>query len=120
MEDFVNKRGGLEGKRNSEKIAGLNQNDFELFFLQIRKFLTAKEQSKLYINWYRRGSEDAGFLAAIALIASGFSCKHPELLQESRKYLRSININGFDAMPLIGCLDLLLGDVMQAEWNGFR
>ena len=115
LEDFVNKRGGLEGKRNSEKIAGLNQNDFELFFLQIRKFLTAKEQSKLYINWYRRGSEDAGFLAAFALIASGFSYKKPELLQEARKYLRNININGFDPMPLIGCLDLLLGDVKQAE-----
>ena len=96
LEDFVNKRGGLEGKRHSEKIGGLNQNDFELFFLQIRKFLTAKEQSKLYINWYRRGSEDAGFLAAFALIASGFSNRNPELLQESRKYLRNININGFD------------------------
>jgi len=115
LEDFLNKRGGLEGKRNSEKIGGLNQNDFELFFLQIRKFLTAKEQSKLYINSYRRGSEDAGFLAAFALIASGFSYKDPELLQEARKYLRNININGFDAMPLIGCLDLLLGDVIQAE-----
>ncbi len=115
LEDFVNRRGGLEGKRNSEKIAGLNQNDFEIFFLQIRKFLTPKEQSKLYINWYRRGSEDAGFLAAFALIASGFTNKNPELLQEARKYLRNININGFDAMPLIGCLDLLLGDVIQAE-----
>ncbi len=115
LEDFVNKRGGLEGKKNSEKIGGLNQNDFELFFLQIRKFLTAKEQSKLYINLYRRGSEDAGFLAAFALIASGFNYKDPELLQEARKYLRNININGFDAMPLIGCLDLLLGDVTQAE-----
>ncbi|MBW3042468.1 IMS domain-containing protein [Prochlorococcus marinus] len=115
LEDFVNKRGGLEGKKNSEKIGGLNQNDFELFFLQIRKFLSAKEQSKLYINWYRRGSEDAGFLAAFALIASGFSYRDPELLQEARKYLRNININGFDAMPLIGCLDLLLGDVKQAE-----
>ena len=115
LEDFVNRRGGLEGKRNSEKIAGLNQSDFELFFLQIRKFLTPKEQSKLYINWYRRGSEDAGFLAAFALIASGFTHKNPELLQEARKYLRNININGFDSMPLIGCLDLLLGDVIQAE-----
>ncbi len=115
LEDFVNKRGGLEGKRHSENIGRLNQNDFELFFLQIRKFLTAQEQSKLYINWYRRGSEDAGFLAAFALIASGFSNKNPEILQESRKYLRNININGFDAMPLIGCLDLLLGDVKQAE-----
>ncbi len=115
LEDFVNKRGGLEGKRNSEKIAGLNQNDFELFFLQIRRFLTAKEQSKIYVNWYRRGSEDAGFLAAFALIASGFSYRKPELLQEARKYLRNININGFDPMPLIGCLDLLLGDVSQAE-----
>ena len=115
LEDFVNKRGGLEGKRNSEKIAGLNQNDFELFFLQIRRFLTAKEQSKIYVNWYRRGSEDAGFLAAFALIASGFSYRKPELLQEARKYLRNINIDGFDPMPLIGCLDLLLGDVTQAE-----
>ncbi len=115
LEDFVNKRGGLEGKRNSEKIAGLNQNDFELFFLQIRRFITAKDQAKLYVNWYRRGSEDAGFLAAFALIASGFSYKKPELLQEARKYLRNININGFDAMPLIGCLDLLLGDAKQAE-----
>lgn len=115
LEDFVNRRGGLEGKKNSEKIAGLNQNDFELFFLQIRKFLTPKEQSKLYISWYRRGSEDAGFLAAFALIASGFTYKNPELLQEARKYLRNININGFDPMPLIGCLDLLLGDVIQAE-----
>ena len=115
LEDFVNKRGGLEGKRNSEKIAGLNQNDFELFFLQIRKFLTANEQSKIYVSWYRRGSEDAGFLAAFALIASGFSYRKPEFLQEARKYLRNININGFDAMPLIGCIDLLLGDVTQAE-----
>ncbi|WP_269613597.1 IMS domain-containing protein [Prochlorococcus marinus] len=115
LEDFVNKRGGLEGKRNSEKIAGLNQNDFELFFLQIRKFLTAKEQSKIYVNWFRRGSEDAGFLAAFSLIASGFSYRKPELLQEARKYLRNINVNGFDPMPLIGCLDLLLGDVNQAE-----
>ncbi len=115
LEDFVNKRGGLEGKRNSEKVAGLKQNDFELFFLQIRKFLTAKEQSKIYVNWYRRGSEDAGFLAAFALIAYGFSSRKPELLQEARKYLRNININGFDPMPLIGCLDLLLGDVTQAE-----
>ncbi len=115
LEDFVNKRGGLEGKRNSEKIAGLNQNDFELFFLQIRRFLTSKEQSKIYVNWYRRGSEDAGFLAAFALIASGFSYRKPELLQEARKYLRNININDFDPMPLTGCLDLLLGDVQQAE-----
>ena len=115
LEDFVYKRGGLEGKRNSKKIAGLNQNDFELFFLQIRRFLTAKEQSKLYVNWYRRGSEDAGFLAAFALIASGFTHRKPELLLEARKYLRNININGFDPMPLVGCIDLLLGDVKQAE-----
>ncbi len=115
LEDFVNKRGGLEGKRNSEKIGGLNQNDFELFFLQIRKFLTAKEQSQLYVNWYRRGSEDASFLAAFSLIASAFTYRNPGLLQEARKYLRNININGFDPMPLIGCLDLLLGDVKQAE-----
>ena len=49
------------------------------------------------------------------MIASGYSYRKPELLQEARKYLRNININGFDPMPLIGCLDLLLGDVTQAE-----
>ncbi len=115
LDDFVLKRGGLEGERKSEKIGGLSQSDFELFFIQIRKFLTANEQSKLFINWYRRGSEDAGFLAAFSLIASGFSYKKPQFLQDARKFLRNVNINGFDSMPLIGCLDLLLADVEQAE-----
>ncbi len=115
LDDFVLKRGGLEGEKKSEKIGGLSQSDFELFFLQIRKFLTANEQSKLFINWYRRGSEDAGFLAAFSLIASGFSYRKPQLLQDARRFLRNVNINGFDPMPLIGCLDLLLADVEQAE-----
>ncbi len=115
LDNFVLKRGGLEGRKSSDLIGGLNQSDFELFFLQIRKFLTAKEQSDLFVNWYRRGSSEAGFLAALSLIASGFSYRKPAYLQESRKILKSLNIPGFDPMPLLGCIDLLLADVKQAE-----
>ena len=115
LDTFVNKRGGLEGRSRLKKIGGLNQADFEIFFQQIRTFLTVQEQIDLFINWYRRGSTDAGFLAAIALVASGFSLRKPQDLQESRKFLKGLNYQGLDPMPLIGCIDLLLGDVAQAE-----
>ncbi len=115
LETFVTKRGGLEGKNKSKKIGGLSQSDFELFFQQIRNFLTVQEQVELFINWYRQGSSDAGFLASIALVASGFAFRKPEHLQEARKYLKNLNYQGLDPMPLIGCLDLLLGDISQAE-----
>ena len=115
LDTFVNKRGGIEGRSKLKKIGGLKQPDFELFFQQIRNFLTIQEQIDLFVDWYRQGSSDAGFLAAIALVASGFSFRKPQDLQEARKFFKGLNYQGLDPMPLIGCIDLLLGDVVQAQ-----
>ena len=49
----------------------IKSKDFELFFLQIRKFLTAKEQSKIYVNWYK-GFWRCWLSCCFSLIASGF------------------------------------------------
>ncbi len=115
LDAFVLKRGGLEGRNLSNSSIDITQSEFELFFQQIRKFLTAQEQIDLFVSWQRRGSVDAGFLAAIALIASGFYWRKPEVLQKAKKQLNALNSQGFDVMPLLGCVDLLLADVPQAS-----
>ena len=115
LDAFVRQRGGLEAKESSSSINGLGQSDFLLFFQQIRKFLTVQEQLDLFIKWQKRGSAEAGFLGFIALVASGFSQRKPERLQQARKYLKSLNLPDLDRYPLLGCMDLLLADVKQAE-----
>ncbi|KGG11999.1 MULTISPECIES: ARC6/PARC6 family protein [Prochlorococcus] len=114
LDNFVLKRGGIEGRNISNSSVELTQNEFELFFQQIRMFLTAQEQVDLFLHWQRRGSADAGFLGAIALVASGFYWRKPEVLQKAKKQLNALNHQGFDAMPLLGCIELLLADVNQA------
>ncbi len=116
LDGFVLKRGGLEGKKlDNRSSTELKQSDFELFFQQIRKFLTVQEQIDLFWHWNKNGSIDAGFLCAISLVASGFYRRKPESLQKARKKLNRLNLQGFDAMPLLGCIDLLLADLKQAE-----
>ena len=44
LENFIVKRGGLEGKNRSEHNYYLNQSEFESFFQQIKKFLTVQER----------------------------------------------------------------------------
>ncbi len=115
LEAFVRERGGLEGKVEEKPLGGLEQRDFELFFQQIRKFLTVQEQLDLYLRWHKKGSSDAGFLRAISLIAAGFSQRKPEKLIEARKSLNNLNSPELDLMPLLGSIDLLLADVSKAE-----
>ena len=112
---FVSKRGGLEGTEVLPAPGGLDQSEFELFFQQIRKFLTVQEQVDLFIHWQKEGSADAGFLAGLALAAVGFSRRKPERVQEARDQLESLDLPGFDPLPLLGCMDLLLGDVDRAQ-----
>ncbi|WP_320667141.1 IMS domain-containing protein [Prochlorococcus sp. MIT 1307] len=115
LDGFVRQRGGIEGSSSSIASEGLQQSDFVLFFQQIRKFLTAQEQLDLFIRWQKRGSAEAGFLGVMALVAVGFSQRKPERLQQARKYLKSLDLPGLDKFPLIGCMDLLLADVSEAE-----
>ncbi|KGG16281.1 cell division protein Ftn2 [Prochlorococcus sp. MIT 0602] len=115
LDSFVLKRGGLEGKKLSGSNSELKQTDFELFFQQIRKFLTVQEQIDLFSHWNKNGSIDAGFLYAISLVASGFYRRKPQALQKARRKIKRLGLEGFDSMPLLGCIDLLLADVKQAE-----
>ena len=114
LENLIIKRGGLEGKNKSEYNDYLNQKEFEVFFKQIKPFLTVQEQIDLFLELHKRGSLEAGFLAFLSLTAIGFSRRKPEKLFEARKILKKLNISGLDSMPLLGCLDLLLADIDQA------
>ena len=115
LENMIVKRGGLEGKNKSEFDKFFSQNDFEIFFQQIKPFLTVQEQIDLFLNLQKRGSVEAGFSAFLALTAIGFSRRKPEKLIEARKILKNLNSSELDVLPYIGCLDLLMGDVKEAE-----
>ncbi len=115
LDNFVIQRGGLEGLGGKQKNGGLDQVDFELFFQQIRKFLTVQEQIDLFTRWQKQGSIDAGFLGVISLVADGYSRRKPERIQTARQNLKSIKSKELDYSPLLGCLDLLLADVELAQ-----
>ncbi len=115
LDEFVLKRGGLEGRTPTSEETVLEQSEFELFFQQIRNFLTVQEQVDLFVRWQKKGSSDAGFLAVLALAASGFSCRKPERIFEARKYLEGLRLEGVDPLPLLGSLDLLLADIDLAK-----
>jgi len=119
LDQLVSARGGLEG-RDSDDVdhpvaAGFGQGEFELFFQQIRRFLTVQEQVDLYERWQGLGSADAAFLGVLALTAAGFSRRKPERLDDARQRLRALPLEGLDSRPLLACLDLLLGDVDHAQ-----
>ncbi len=120
LESFISDRGGLEGSalkglETADLPAGMDQGAFELFFQQIRRFLTVQEQVDLYGRLQDAGSVDASFLVVMALAAAGFSQRKPERVQDARTRLEELNLDGLDTQPLLGCLDLLLGDVDRAE-----
>ena len=115
LESYICKRGGLEGKNKSESENLLDQQRFELFFQQIKSFLTLQEQIDLFINLQKNGSVEAGFLGFLALTALGFTKRKPDKLIEAKRIIKNLNLPGIDSIPLIGCLDLLLADVNQAE-----
>ena len=115
LKQLVDDRGGLEGSGDPMATAGgLAQEDFEPFFKQIRRFLTVQEQVDLFSTWHDQGSVEAGCLAVFALTAVGFSRRKPEHLEQARDKLNGLTSPDLDPMPLLGCLDLLLGNVAAA------
>ena len=61
LENFIIKRGGLEGKNKSEYDNYLNQHEFESFFQQIKPFLTVQEQIDLFLELQKRGSSAVSY-----------------------------------------------------------
>lgn len=108
LEQLVQKRGGLEG----EADLSFSNDQFQLFFKQIRGYLTVQEQVDLFNHWTEAGSSTAGFLAGIALTASGFAQRKPERIAAARDRFVSCGRPGLE--PLLANLHLLLGEVDQA------
>ncbi len=108
LEQLVQKRGGLEGDAD----AAFPSEQFQLFFKQIRGFLTVQEQVDLFSRWAEAGSSTAGFLAGIALTASGFAQRKPERIAAARERFLASGRPGLE--PLLANLHLLLGEVDQA------
>ena len=119
LDAMVRERGGLEGQLSFADSSAMTQTDFESFFQQIRCFLTVQEQIDLFSGWQAEGSGEAGFLAVFALTAAGFSRRKPELIEQAREQVQRLSTIELDPMPLLGCLDLLLGNVAEAA-NHFR
>ena len=118
LDELVSRRGGLDGTDFVTSVEGsgsMTQDDFESFFQQIRRFLTVQEQIDLFTGWSDEGEAEAGFLAVVALTASGFSRRKPECLEQARDRLQLLPDSELDPKPLLGCLDLLLGNVREAE-----
>ena len=116
LDELVVARGGLEAADvDGDHQGGLTQADFESFFHQIRRFLTVQEQIDLFSRWFEGGAADAGFLTVLALTAAGFSRRKPEFLEQARERIQTLANADLDPMPLMGCLDLLLGNVKDAE-----
>lgn len=109
LEDLVRNRGGLEGDEDPH----FSQNEFQLFFKQIRGFLTVQEQVDLFHRWAEGGSEAADFLETTALTASGFAQRKPERIAAARDQLQASGRSGIE--PLLANLNLLLGDVETAR-----
>ncbi len=116
LDELVAARGGLEAAdADGHQPGSLSQKDFESFFNQIRRFLTVQEQIDLFSRWFEGGAADAGFLTVLALTAAGFSRRKPEFLEQARDRLQTLANADLDPMPLLGCLDLLLGNVKDAD-----
>ena len=116
LDELVVARGGLEAVDvDDDQPGSLSQEDFESFFQQIRRFLTVQEQIDLFSRWFEGGAADAGFLTVLALTAAGFSRRKPEFLEQARERMQTLANADLDPMPLLGCLDLLLGNVKDAE-----
>ena len=116
LDELVVARGGLEAAGTDvDQPGSLSQDDFESFFHQIRRFLTVQEQIDLFSRWFEGGAADAGFLTVLALTAAGFSRRKPEFLEQARDRMQTLANADLDPMPLLGCLDLLLGNVKDAD-----
>ncbi len=117
LDGLVRDRGGLDpdGLTLDAADASMVQADFESFFQQIRRFLTVQEQIDLFRGWLAEGSVEAGCLAVFALAAAGYSRRKPEFLEQARDQLKQLGASDLDPMPLLGCLDLLLGNVSEAS-----
>lgn len=114
LKEMLNSRGGIESQVTDE--SGLNIDAFLRFIQQIRVYLTAEEQQILFEQEAQRPSPAAGYLAAYAGIARGFTQRKPEFIIRAKNSLISLTIHQDVYLEQSICA-LLLGQTAEAEFS---
>jgi len=111
LQEMIRQRQGIEGKGHD--YSGLTVEEFLHFIQQLRNYLTAQEQQKLFVAEAKRGSGVASFLAIYALIARGYTHQKPQLILEAQNLLQLLSQNQNISWEQSICY-LLLGQTEQA------
>ncbi|NCO74054.1 MAG: DUF4101 domain-containing protein [Cyanobacteria bacterium] len=114
LKNMFNARGGIESQKIDE--SGLDIDGFLRFIQQIRVYLTAEEQQLLFEEEAQRPSPAAGYLAAYAGIARGFTQRRPEFIIRAKNSLISLTIHQDVYLEQSICA-LLLGQTAEAEFS---
>ena len=85
LQEMLQERGGIDGQGNDQ--SGLNIDNFLRFIQQLRSYLTAPEQQRLFEAEARRPSAVATYLAVSTLIGRGFAEKKPALILQAKEML---------------------------------
>lgn len=114
LKEMFNLRGGIESQVTDE--SGLDIDGFLRFIQQIRVYLTPEEQQVLFEEEAQRPSPAAGYLAAYAGIARGFTERRPEFIIRAKNSLISLTIHQDVYLEQSICA-LLLGQTAEAEFS---
>lgn len=85
LREIIAERGGIDGSQDDR--SGLSVDDFLRFIQQVRCYMTASAQQKLFESEARRPSAVATYLAVYALIARGFAEREPALILRAKQTL---------------------------------
>ena len=114
LESLCREHGTLE----SVNVYDLSGSKFQLFFKQIRQFLTIQEQVELFNRWGREGSRAAEFMSCVALTAQGFISRNPMQIVDARLRLKTSAEQGVD--EVMGCQLMLLGGIKMRAINRYQ
>lgn len=114
LKSMLKTRGGIESKKIDD--SGLDIDGFLKFIQQIRVYLTPEEQQNIFEEEAKRPSPAAGYLAAYAGIARGFSERKPEFIIRAKNSLISLTIHQDVYLEQSICA-LLLGQTAEAEFS---
>lgn len=89
LQGMLEERGGIDGTQEQDR-SGLGVDEFLCFIQQLRAYLDADEQVRLFAVEARRSSAAAAYLLAYTQIARGYATRQPALLVEATAILERI------------------------------
>jgi len=112
LQTILQERGGIDGTGDDQ--SGLSIDDFLRFIQQLRSYLTAEEQQKLFEVESKRPSAVATYLAVYALLARGFAQRQPALIRQAKHMLMPLGKRQDVHLEQAVCA-LLLGQTEEAS-----